>query len=288
MCGIIAVVRRQSGRALPETAAVCDPLDRASRQLDALIVDGSALPDDTATLVADAAAAVQVTDLLLRGVPGVRALLEIPGLAARVSNLIDGIDLQVLAFEAVLDGDTSITGVELEQVNASLIELKDAVWAVRRDRLRAADGVTTLIGTGATPAAVAVGLSMHQALSALDRLEVRGRDSAGIHLLVRGHGIDLDSPALRAELATRHADPLFGSMALRTPEGHLSLVYKAAAEIGELGDNTRVLRDAIAGDQLLAQALASAEVEAVVLGHTRWASVGIISQPNAHPLNSDE
>ncbi len=25
-----------------------------------------------------------------------------------------------------------------------------------------------------------------------------------------------------------------------------------------------------------------------MLGHTRWASVGIISQANAHPLNSDE
>jgi glucosamine--fructose-6-phosphate aminotransferase (isomerizing) len=288
MCGIIAVVRRQSGRALPDPAAVCDPLDHASRLLDALVSAGTDLPADTATMVAEAAAWVQGADLLLRGVPGVRSLIETSGLAARISNLIDGIDLQVRAFEVVLDRDTVITGTELERLNASLIELKDAVWAVRRDRLRAAEGVLALIGTGANPSAIAVGLSMHQALSALDRLEVRGRDSAGLHLLLRGHGIDLDSPALRAELAARHADPLFGSMALRTPEGHLSLVYKAAAEIGELGDNTRVLRECIATDPLLIQALASADVEAVVLGHTRWASVGIISQPNAHPLNSDE
>ncbi len=54
----------------------------------------------------------------------------------------------------------------------------------------------------------------------------------------------------------RLADPLFTSNAVRiTPEGHLSLVYKAAAEIGELGDNTRMMRDAIRSDALLRRAL---------------------------------
>jgi len=38
---------------------------------------------------------------------------------------------------------------------------------------------------------------------------------------------------------------------VRTPGGHLSFVYKAAAEIGELGDNTKALRAAITGDVLL-------------------------------------
>ena len=35
-------------------------------------------------------------------------------------------------------------------------------------------------------------------------------------------------------------------------------------------------------------ALAADGAEAAVLGHTRWASVGVISQPNAHPLNQEE
>jgi glucosamine--fructose-6-phosphate aminotransferase (isomerizing) len=68
----------------------------------------------------------------------------------------------------------------------------------------------------------------------------------------------------------------------------LSFVYKAAAEIGELGDNTRALRAAIAADDLLHRAVHADGAEVTVLGHTRWASVGIISEANAHPLNSDE
>ena len=90
------------------------------------------------------------------------------------------------------------------------------------------------------PAGVAVGLSVQQALSALDRLEVRGRDSAGLHVLVRDHGLDLDARRRCAPCSTaRGDDPLFGSGAVRVADGHLSFVYKAAAEIGELGDNTR-------------------------------------------------
>ena len=129
---------------------------------------------------------------------------------------------------------------------------------------------------------------MQVALSALDRLEVRGRDSAGLHLLVTGHGLSLDDPAVNSEIEERARDQLFCSMAVRRVGGALSFVYKAAAEIGELGDNTRVLRDAISGDGLLARALASETAEAAVLGHTRWASVGLISEPNAHPLNHEE
>src|SRR5699024_2264513 len=41
-------------------------------------------------------------------------------------------------------------------------------------------------------------------------------------------------------------------------------------------------------DVLLRQALTAEEAEVSVLGHTRYASVGAVTEPNAHPVNSDE
>ena len=52
------------------------------------------------------------------------------------------------------------------------------------------------------------------------------------------------SNVFQKHLTGRSADPLFRANAVRTPEGHLSFVYKAAAEIGELGDNTAAMRAA--------------------------------------------
>ena len=147
---------------------------------------------------------------------------------------------------------------DLEAGNAALVELRDALWAVRRDRLRAAAAVADLAGRHAGPAALAAFTAVQMALSAIDRLEVRGRDSAGLHLTVWDHGLDLDRAPVRALLAPRAADPLFTSGSVRvTPEGALSFVYKAAAEIGELGDNTAALRAALRDDGLLQLALAA-------------------------------
>jgi glutamine---fructose-6-phosphate transaminase (isomerizing) len=283
MCGIIAVVRREPTRATPESIqilALLEPI--AARLRDA--TDDSLL--EALTEVADLA---EQANGLLRGTPGLLALLADAALAPAIVEHVAAAGAFVSAIEQRLDRSAIAPTDDLETLNAVLIRVKDALWAIERDRLRTARAVTDLAGPSVTkPEPLSVYLSVQQALSAIDRLEVRGRDSAGLSLLLFGHALDLTSVGVRAELDARGSDPLFRNLSVRYGDGFLSFVYKAAAEIGELGDNTRALRDAIRGDELLRRALASADVEAVVLGHTRWASVGIVSEPNAHPLNGEQ
>ena len=280
MCGIISVVSRPSQRRPASPAEVLDLLDRARQAL--------AAEADVVDRLNQAADAVEAVDRQLRGGRGVLTLLADPELGTRVELGTDGLSAVIGSVEHRLDDDPSELGDGgAEAVNAALLRLKDAVWAVARDRLRTARAVADLAGPEATPASCAAFTSIQVALSALDRLEVRGRDSAGLHVLVDGHGLDVGAPDIAGELSARH-HPLFTAGSVRLAGGRLGFVYKAAAEIGELGDNTAALRSAIRDDLLLHRAVQAEGAEITVLGHTRWASVGIISEANAHPLNSEE
>ncbi len=280
MCGIVAVVRRCSRRVPPTSAEVLDLLSPVVVGLRDF--RGA---DDLARRIRIGAEGLIGADRLLQGTPGLQALLTEKPLRATIRASLSEIDRLIVALEADLDwsaGDRAS-----EAVNAALIQMKDAVWAIGNDRLNTADAVASLAGPSAGEAALAAFSSVQIALAALDRLEVRGRDSAGLHVLVSGHGLDPAAPAVAAALAERAGDPLFRSGSVRWADGSLSFVYKAAAEIGELGDNTAALRAAIAADELLAAAVDAEEASAVVVGHTRWASVGMVNEANAHPLNSE-
>ncbi len=282
MCGIIAVVRRPSDRPVPDQHDILAGIERAAGLMPET-------PDGWPEGFGQAAGLLAEVDGLLRGLPGLRCLLADPGGRRELDRLAEELERRVERLESRIDAEpASVSPDALEAVNASLVRAKDSLWAIRRDRIASAEAVAAFAGPTPSPAVVETFTSIQIALAALDRLEVRGRDSAGVHVLVTGHRLDLDQPEIARLLDPRLRDPLFTSWALRTPAGHLSFVYKAASEVGELGDNGRRLRAAIAGDELLRRALQAEGARAVVLAHTRWASVGLINQANAHPLNQEE
>ncbi len=167
--------------------------------------------------------------------------------------------------------------------------LKDAVWAVGRDRLRTAREVATLAGGGASEAA----------LGAYCPCRSRSSPSTGSRSAAATRPASTCSSTATVSTSTA---PDVGRRA--RPRGARPALHVAAAcapPTATSASSTRRRRrsassattpapcaSAIAGDDLLRRALADDGAEVTVLGHTRWASVGIISEPNAHPLNSEE
>ncbi|WP_419842669.1 SIS domain-containing protein [Candidatus Poriferisodalis sp.] len=319
----MAVVTRRDDRAALEAAEIVPLLRDASDLLAAAAAESQpGTRGDRATLVGQleaAAAVLHAADEALRSLPGVRLLVDDAKCILDIEAALETIDahigeleraVDVMAGDAVdtalgaddsvasLAGDATASGAaaedqgarterfSVERLNAVLSEVKDHVFAVRHDRLRTAREVVELWG-GTPPQAAVGGLwSMQVALSALDRLEVRGRDSAGLQVFVCGARLSDREGRAGGASSGRLNDPLFGAGAVRdTPDG-LAFVYKTASEIGELGDNTAALRSQIRSDSLLRRALCGEGVRTVVLGHTRWASVGIVSLPNTHPLGA--
>mgnify|MGYP003333984954 FL=1 len=123
MCGIVAIVSRPSTRTVPEAAALLALLDQAT----------------AAATLTDAARAVNEVDRLLHGVPGVRALVGRHELVAGITARLDQIDARVAARDGELESATGLSPEALEAANAELLSIRDAAWAVRKDRLRTAE-----------------------------------------------------------------------------------------------------------------------------------------------------
>lgn len=284
MCGIVAVLARPSARTPADPEVLLGAVDSVTAALGVspqVLVRGGPEP------IERAAAELRRIEHQLRGAPGLRTMLADPEVLDRLEDagrrgweMLGGIEAALDAVAADLEPAAQ------EAVSSALVRLKDAWWALSRDRVQAGRRVQSLLGRRpVTPETNLDGWwAVQVALAAIDRLEVRGRDSAGIHVMVSGSS----SPADREQLARRSGGPLFPSGSVRTADGTVNFVYKAAAEIGELGDNVRRLSAAIRDDSLLARLIEDPAARVSIVAHTRWASVGIISEPNTHPVNSEE
>ncbi|WP_158284675.1 SIS domain-containing protein [Oricola cellulosilytica] len=199
------------------------------------------------------------------------------------------------AFAAQTSALTELSKAGRTDLDPLIESLRDHEWQLREELVRQsleAASLTRPDSLSPDNNAIKVALATEAVLRSIDRLEVRGRDSAGIAIQVQ-----LDEATISA-LDGDHADAL----ATRAAQIHaehgavyqhdngggrrtLTFVYKTANLVGRLGDNGTALREAIRADDLL-WALAANALRASVLSHTRWASHGIISVANCHPHNA--
>jgi glucosamine--fructose-6-phosphate aminotransferase (isomerizing) len=139
-------------------------------------------------------------------------------------------------------------------------------------------------------------------LNSIDRLEVRGRDSAGISMMFVLDGSEFDGfqetvkkANLYDQLKERSTGDVLVNLGIKINESEdkkgqqhvaIAITYKVAAEVGRLGDNVRLLRNHIKNDTILHKLVSFYPKYHTISAHTRWASVGAISEPNCHPVDN--
>ncbi|MCX5839286.1 MAG: SIS domain-containing protein [Deltaproteobacteria bacterium] len=202
-----------------------------------------------------------------------------------------------------------ILTADLEAVNRGLVLLRDLVWGLERDILDNIGRICRLAGVessaGVAPEALPTYRKMNFLLNGLDRLEVRGRDSAGIEVsfvaadagTLGGIMTDLRENGLGEELDRRMAAGDLADGSITGPrvtargiagagEQAFSFTYKTAEIIGELGRNVRELRKRITEDRLFHVFARLPVAFETAFTHTRWASVGSITEVNCHPIGN--
>ncbi|MBF0241402.1 MAG: SIS domain-containing protein [Desulfamplus sp.] len=218
-------------------------------------------------------------------------------------NLI-GKELAEIIEKEAYDISSHIIDMETPDAEIRIIhleKLKDIFWCITREILENITRIRELSAACCTQLnknQVLHFKRINSVLNSIDRLEVRGRDSAGISLLFTltdaeferfkteliKSGLDeqlkqrLNNTVLTNNCITIHVSGNYVS---------ISIVYKYAAEVGSLGDNVAFIRTQIKNDQIL-QLLTGFETPfSTISAHTRWASVGDITQANCHPVDNE-
>ena len=218
-------------------------------------------------------------------------------------------DIEKIINQEAKDFKTATSSLATPEVEiaADHIELvKDILWCLKKevlDNIGMIEELAPWLDKEKTHHGLLLFKRVNAVLNSIDRLEVRGRDSAGISVLCtleakefsnymkrlekQGIAQDLEKRTHRQVLTnntiTINKNSNSGST---TDTVTISFVYKFAAEVGALGDNITFIRNQIKDDALL-QTLAKFHLMASsVSAHTRWASVGDITEANCHPVDN--
>ncbi len=222
-------------------------------------------------------------------------------------RLVEALKLFLEEEEKTLeDNAANFSSTDLEIINSRIVFLKDIQWGLEKDILDNFAKITDLSGakdsTAINPAAFKKYRQINLLLNSLNRLEVRGRDSAGLQIIftlknekdlenilscIQENGLYEDylkrsqgGDTLNGLICAAH------SMVAGKKRTTVTFTYKTFSIVGELGRNACELKQSIKQDRIL-QAFARTETMCeTALMHTRWASVGSITEENCHPVNN--
>jgi len=183
--------------------------------------------------------------------------------------------------------------------------IKDIVWCLTSEISNNIKKVKDFLRNDhETPISYEVNIfkQINAVLNSIDRLEVRGRDSAGISMMFVLDGSEFDrfeetikKVNLYDQLKERSTRDVLVNLGIKINESEdengqkrvaIAITYKVAAEVGCLGDNSHLLRNHIKNDTILHKLVSFYPKYHTISAHTRWASVGAISEPNCHPVDN--
>ena len=195
--------------------------------------------------------------------------------------------------------------LEVETMSQRIEELKDIHWCLKNELCENIKKIKSLLKFAGDPpelSVVQIFKQINTVLNSLGRLEVRGRDSAGLSLLFILDGDDfgtfketLQNINLFDEFSERSSQEVLTNRSISLSEINaggekkqfsMTMTYKVAAEVGSLGDNIIFLRWQIQNDPIFQTLANFPHIYHTVLSHTRWASVGAITEPNCHPVDN--
>lgn len=189
---------------------------------------------------------------------------------------------------------------ENETITKRVTFLKDILWALKEEVLANVKKIEYLSTPDKKDMPFIVFRqfkNINTLFNNLDRLEVRGRDSAGTSIinvveekdyhLFKG---ELDRKLLLKEFLNRQKQNTLLNRSITTNRCNdmISVIftYKIAAQIGHLGDNVKFLRKQLHDDKIFQFFITFPGLRQTIVAHTRWASVGEISESNCHPVDN--
>jgi glutamine---fructose-6-phosphate transaminase (isomerizing) len=309
-CGLAGIVAHKVGQTTADTVNMDrleDLIDRIEQNSVVKSVrSGKASADAHRTGEAQAAALLQEARLLKRSRFFCDIYIQKPlqrqlqRLANRLHKIVEAEKMRLSKHMGYL------SAAEVDSISQRVDELKDVYWCLQVEILNNIKKIKDLLNHPAevpTPSIIRIYREINAVFNSIDRLEVRGRDSAGISLIF---GLDDDAYAvfqkriadknlLQALSDRLETQPLrnksIGLHETKTGSGGkqmtIAMTYKVAAEVGNLGDNIAFLRSQIQNDMIFKILSVLDHAFYSILSHTRWASVGAITEANCHPVDND-